>query len=449
MPARRILFLTNSELGQCNVALAVAEEFLRRGGFAVHIGSFKQLAPLVEDMNQRLHCGQAAIFHQVPGPSMKDLADRVPCDHISHRPGVRGSVQGYRKVFGILQNWRPAEYLEAYRACGLMIEDLRPNIVVIDPIFQPGLDVCRNTTVRVAIIWPVPLKDVVIGIQPKGAILCRYPATGSGFPFPVPLSLVLLNIFLIVRALLMMATAKPEPDKLQGGKRPSGRSPFPLIQAYTKNWLNLTPAFEELDFPLNVPNNVISCGPVLRGHLPLSKADAEIEAWHAKPTILISLGSHAPLSETNALQMAKAIQAENSKKFNEILRPSIEKGSVRIVSWIRADIMSILDSERVVAFVHHGGANSFFEACKAGVSQVVLPQWLDTYDCATRVEWLGIGVNGSRAAAPDIDAEELSQALCRVLTDENIRSRARAVKTLCKEEGRVKAHDEILEFCTQ
>lgn len=206
--------------------------------------------------------------------------------------------------------------------------------------------------------------------------------TGSGFPFPVPLSLVLLNIFLIVRALLMMATAKPEPDKLQGGKRPSGRSPFPLIQAYTKNWLNLTPAFEELDFPLNVPNNVISCGPVLRGHLPLSKADAEIEAWHAKPTILISLGSHAPLSETNALQMAKAIQAvlaqqpdlkilwklkfawENSKKFNEILRPSIEKGSVRIVSWIRADIMSILDSERVVAFVHHGGANSFFEACK-------------------------------------------------------------------------------------
>lgn len=79
----------------------------------------------------------------------------------------------------------------------------------------------------------------------------------------------------------------------------------------------------------------------------------------------------------------------------------------------------------------------------------MLPQWLDTYDCATRVEWLGIGINGSKTAAPGIDAKEFSKALLQVLRDENIRLKAGAIKNLCtKEEGRVTAHDRIVDFCS-
>lgn len=84
---------------------------------------------------------------------------------------------------------------------------------------------------------------------------------------------------------------------------------------------------------------------------------------------------------------------------------------------------------------------------RAGAPQVVLPQWLDTYDCATRVEWLGIGVNGSRTAAPSVKAEEFTEALLHVLGDEGIRAKTAVVKELCKEEGPVKAHDSIVEFC--
>lgn len=84
-----------------------------------------------------------------------------------------------------------------------------------------------------------------------------------------------------------------------------------------------------------------------------------------------------------------------------------------------------------------------------GVPQIVLPQWLDTYDCATRVEWLGIGINGSRTAAPDLDAAEFSKALIQILRDEKIRSKASAMKDLCsKNEGRVIAHDQIVDFCS-
>ena len=40
-------------------------------------------------------------------------------------------------------------------------------------------------------------------------------------------------------------------------------------------------------------------------------------------------------------------------------------------------------------------ANSWI---RAGVPQVVLPMWYDTYDYATRAEYLGIGVYGNRHA---------------------------------------------------
>jgi len=84
---------------------------------------------------------------------------------------------------------------------------------------------------------------------------------------------------------------------------------------------------------------------------------------------------------------------------------------------------------------------------RVGAPQVILPQWLDTYDCATRVEWLGIGVHGSRKAAPGIDAEEFSHALETVLGDKNIHTKAAAIRDICKTtEGRVLAHDKIADF---
>jgi hypothetical protein len=43
--------------------------------------------------------------------------------------------------------------------------------------------------------------------------------------------------------------------------------------------------------------------------------------------------------------------------------------------------------------------------------------WLDTLNFANRVEWLGIGVYGSRHATPGVDARELSTALIKVLAD--------------------------------
>jgi UDP:flavonoid glycosyltransferase YjiC (YdhE family) len=84
---------------------------------------------------------------------------------------------------------------------------------------------------------------------------------------------------------------------------------------------------------------------------------------------------------------------------------------------------------------------------RGGIPQVILPQWFDTYDCPSRVEWLGIGLHGSRGVAPKIAAPQLSSALLQVIKDREIQSRARAIREVCKRtEGRVFAHDKIVEY---
>ncbi len=57
-----------------------------------------------------------------------------------------------------------------------MVDELRPEVVVVDPLLYVGLDAGRAAKARVAVLWPVPLKDVVVAIQLNVEILWKYPA---------------------------------------------------------------------------------------------------------------------------------------------------------------------------------------------------------------------------------------------------------------------------------
>jgi hypothetical protein len=76
--------------------------------------------------------------------------------------------------------------------------------------------------------------------------------------------------------------------------------------------------------------------------------------------------------------------------------------------------------------------------------------WIDLYDFTTRVEYLGIGLWGSRKSAPGWDATELGEAITKVVQDNEVsramRTKARELSKLCrKEEGRKVAARKIYE----
>ena len=86
---------------------------------------------------------------------------------------------------------------------------------------------------------------------------------------------------------------------------------------------------------------------------------------------------------------------------------------------------------RVAAVVHHGGAGTTTTATRAGVPQVVVPQWADQPYWASRVADLGIGV-AHDAQAPT--TESLSAALSSALTPRT-RARAAAVADMIRTDG--------------
>lgn len=243
--------------------------------------------------------------------------------------------------------------------------------------------------------------------------------------------------------------------------------PQDVFSVYHADYPWLTQGSEELDYPFDIiPGNVVQCGPIFLSTEPASEQDPELANWlKQSPTVLINLGSHLNYDENAATEMANAVKIllDNSKvqvlwKFNkrhdftdqflDILDEAIKSGRVRISKWIKVDPAALLETGDVIVSVHHGGANCFHEAIGTGIPQVVLPVWVDLYDFAIRVEYLGVGVWGSRNAAPDVcvprpshpclvhsnhhqwSAAELSTVLLKVVgdSDEAISMRARALE---------------------
>ncbi|KAI9744296.1 MAG: hypothetical protein M1818_002448 [Claussenomyces sp. TS43310] len=261
----------------------------------------------------------------------------------------------------------------------------------------------------------------------------------------------------------------------------------PVYDIWQKENHYLVPSTPETDYPCYIPPNVTGCGPILLPTLPVSKDDPSLQSWLERaPTVLINLGTHIRMSDAMAREFAAGLKIVLDRKpdlqilwklktSGGLAMPSkVKSGSgfqgegiqkeslaaisaevscdrVRIVEWMSVSPLAVLQTGRIVCSVHHGGANSFHEALSAGVPHVVLPCWLDTLEFANRVEWLGIGVYGSRSATPSVEGHELSHALMKVLGGgieaAQMKRKARELAHVSgKVGGRKKASRKILEI---
>lgn len=176
-----ILFLTNPELGQASITLAVAHEFLLRQPYSIHIASFPGLAPAVDDLNERAKrlasATNSATFHPIDGPSMVDVYSSTPIflNHFDyHQIGFRGATKAYNDFVPMLMNpWNGPQFVAIHRHCVEMIKKVRPVVVVLDPLFVIGLDACRSLKWPHILLTPNTAKD--LAPQPWLANLWKYP----------------------------------------------------------------------------------------------------------------------------------------------------------------------------------------------------------------------------------------------------------------------------------
>ncbi|KAL2872668.1 uncharacterized protein BJX67DRAFT_369251 [Aspergillus lucknowensis] len=472
MAKATILFMTNSELGQATVCLAVAHEFLTRQSYSVHIASFSPLEPAIYQLNARAgsqaqSVNNTATFHTITGKSMiKAAMDRIGNTNWFgvHDIGFYGALRAYSYLVNSMMPWTPDEYIETYHSCVEIIQKLQPSLIAVDPFFSQGLDASCMLRCKYVILGPNSVKDHVV--QPMLGNLWKYPILCSGYSFPLPWKHVIPNAFL---ALTLGAKVIRSPDIKALNKRRhaegiQGGLPI-LLPSAGHNVPLLIASRAELDFPSFVPKNISMCGPILRPSLPISEESPDLAKWLSqRPTVLVNLGSNVCFSRAHAKKFASGLRIlldarpdiqvlwklkpdrqEDVSDWISVALPGILDElldeRVRVEEWLPVEPICILQSGQVCCVVHHGGANSYNEAMRAGVPQIILPVWYDTYDYAVRVEYLGVGVWGSKTSAPAINGPELGRAFIRVLHSEEslaMREKARSIASkLADSDGRL------------
>jgi len=485
---KKILFLTSSEYGQASVVLAVAYELLLRQTYDIHIASFAPLEGRVNDLNNLIpRNATPAVFHTIAGPSSSQVLEEKGLFLGPFSPGMNGALQTYRVTLPALATaWDISQYLLGYESCLKILQNVDPDLTVIEPLMDQGHEACNSLSGQCVILSPNTFQEILRKKQSMFTKLCRIPAISSGFSYPVPLHLIPANIYLNFQVILsLLASSKVR--KMMTDRKSQGlpRLP-PSYNIWRPENHYVLPSTTESEYPFYVPSNVTSCGPILLPALPLSETDPELELWLERaPTILINLGSIVRMDEAMTREFAAGLklvlgkspeiqvlwkikrsgglailhgkekssyqQKDSARGPLEAISDEIASGRVKIVDWLSVDPLSILESGNVICSVHHGGSNSFHEALSAGTPQVILPCWFDTLDFANRVEWLGIGVHGSRCAAPSVESGELSRALYKVLGDSaeaaGMKKKAKALADIVgKVGGRKKACEKILEL---
>ncbi|KAL4899849.1 hypothetical protein BDW74DRAFT_106774 [Aspergillus multicolor] len=481
MARTSVLFLANSEHGQTNIVLAIIHELLVRGDIDIHLASFpvleKRLNKLLHDNESHYNSSYKSRvhFHPVRGPSNTEIFIRTGKRGAFHPPGYTGSVLGFKSLCEDIWGWTEDEYVDIYESCVETINAVKPSLCAIDFFFLQGRDAAYNAGQTTVLLNTTSLSHIVLGLQKNAKWAWKYPMPGTGFPYPLPPHLIPLNTMAVFKTAKMYHGSGRRREIRDWRIKHKIHGRFPFADAWMPNRLHLSPALKELDWPFDVPDNVVACGPILLPVAPVKTQDAEMFTWlHRAPTVLINLGTlYAPNPEV-VLEIATGVKSflaslgdrkiqvlwklpKHPHDQDEIYTQSVtplaelmESDTVRIRSWFEVEPLAMLETGQIVCSVHHGGANSWYEAIQNGVPHVVLPAWQDCYENAARAEWLGIGVYGNKSRAPDISGAELSKALTKVLSNKSYLEKAAKLQKLCQvKEGRVEAAERIADLAAR
>ncbi|PWY89142.1 diacylglycerol o-acyltransferase [Aspergillus heteromorphus CBS 117.55] len=475
----RVLFLANSEHGQTNLILALAHELLVRGDIDVHIASFPSLLPRLEKVLQdnisRYHPAYRSRihFHPIAGPSNTEAFLRTGKRSICHPPGYEGALKGFNSLFEELWAWGEEDYLQVYHSCLEIVQHVDPATVIVDWFFPQGRDAAYNAGHAAIVLYTTSLSHIVYGLQPHAAWAWKFPMPGTDFRYPLPWRSIPANAMAVIEAAKIYRRSGRQRQIREWRMKHHIQGRFPFADAWRPDRFHLTPGLKELDWPFEVPDNVLPCGPILLPVASVKAQDPELDRWlRSAPTIMVNLGTlYAPdprvarniaaalrtfldawTGESNLQVLWKLPKHTEDcvhvyEEAVDLLRSEIQTGRVRIQPWFQVEPLSMLESGQIICSVHHGGANSWYEAIQTGVPHVVLPGWQDCYENAVRTEWLDIGVYANKTSAPSVDAVELSNALQKVVGNPSYQAKAAELSVLCRrKEGRVVGADKIAEL---
>ena len=142
----------------------------------------------------------------------------------------------------------------------------------------------------------------------------------------------------------------------------------------------ICPGVREIEFPMFVPDFLGLYGPIVLDTTPVEASDPELNQWLGRgETVIMCMGTHFRYTESQVKTIISGFlsvvnhdsgtqflwKLPSKPKFEGLIEEALknpkDKERFRIVDWLEADPASIMKHPNVIAYIHHGGANSFYE----------------------------------------------------------------------------------------
>ena len=397
------VFFPEGAFGPTNNCVGIGDVLRRRGHRVVFIVEESFTGTLeAKGFEERLmRLGPPPEREEAPGQFWKDyIRETAP---VFRRPTIE-------QLGGFIQpTWQAlidgSKYVNARLA--EIFDELRPDVIVEDNVVAfAAIPASGRPWVRIASCNPLELKDPAL------------PPTFSGYPTADR------TAWEGFRAEYRRTHAEMWAD-FDEFVRSSGAPPLPDLEfIHESPFLDLYLYPAEADYERSMP-----LGPAW--HRLDSSVRATDAAWSLPeplasrpgPLLYLSLGS---LGGADVKLMQRLVDVLAETRYRVIVSKGPQADLLRLAENMTGEEFlpqtSILPQVDLV--VTHGGNNTTTECFYFGKPMVVLPLFWDQYDNAQRVHELGFGV---RLATYELEPEELSGAIDRLLADRALHSRLAAI----------------------
>ena len=110
---KTVLFITDSEIGQCNSIFALALELITHPNTDIHLASFPVLRKRAEELSssaraaEKAHPNSTFTFHEIDGMSYEEVfaSIRLSRAPFPHPPLAKGHDEAITKLLTLMKSW--------------------------------------------------------------------------------------------------------------------------------------------------------------------------------------------------------------------------------------------------------------------------------------------------------------------------------------------------------
>ena len=194
MSRTKLLLVTLSEHGQANTFLALLQELRTRRNIDVHVASYPELQKRVQEVvaTQKLDIPNSVntIFHALPGSTYKEIYTRDVDPSVSNfinfaHPPTSRSLQIYSNISTLVSIWSAEQFIDILNQVKSLIDEVSPDLIVVDFLFMPAREACRLSGRRWIISNPTQALEILKSSQPWLKWIWHYPAYVHTYFFPL------------------------------------------------------------------------------------------------------------------------------------------------------------------------------------------------------------------------------------------------------------------------